>query len=127
MILKLCVVAVVFGVVIVYLNGVNKELASLALVAGSGVMLSLSIDLIKEVFSVYFTLGSLGGVSAEMVKLIIKITLICYVVEFSVGLIEDFGQKSLADKLALVGKIVVLLMATPVLQSLINVIITIVG
>ena len=121
-IIRICLAAVVFGVVIVYLNGVNKELAALALVAATGIMLYLVVGALSNVFSVYDRLNALGGVSDSLVKTIIKVTLICYIVDFSVGLIEDFGLKSLADKLALFGKVIVIIMATPVLQNLIDVI-----
>ena len=123
-VVKICVVCIILGVIIVYLRSVNKELSMLALVCASGVMLLIITDAVANVFSVYQKLYEISGVSSDVLRLIIKITLICYIVEFSVGAIEDFGLKSLADKLGIVGKIVVLLMATPIVENLINVIVT---
>ena len=123
-VVKICVVCIILGVIIVYLRSVNKELSMLALVCASGVMLLIITDAVANVFSVYQKLYEISGVSSDVLRLIIKITLICYIVEFSVGAIEDFGLKSLADKLGVVGKIVVLLMATPIVENLINVIVT---
>ena len=126
-IIKICLASVIFGVLILYLREVNKEMAALSLVAAVGVILMLVVDALGSVFSLYERLGEIGGIAPGFIKLIIKITIICYIIEFSVGLIEDFGLKSLADKLSLVGKVVILIMATPIIENLINVIISIVS
>ena len=126
-IVKICLIAIVFGIIIVYLRSVNKEIASLALVAAGGVILMLAVDAFSGVFDVYRRLGDMSGISGDSIRLIIKITLICYIVEFSVSVIEDFGLKSLADKLSLLGKIVILLMATPIMENLVNVVVSIIG
>ena len=126
-IVKICFTCVIFGVVILYLREVNKELAALSLVAAVGVVLMLVVDALGSVFSLYERLGDIGGIAPAFIKLIIKITIICYIIEFSVGLIEDFGLKSLADKLSLVGKVIILIMATPIIENLINVIVSIVS
>ena len=44
------------------------------------------------------------------VKVILKMVGIGYLVEFSAGILNDFGQNSLADKLVFCGKIVVLVL-----------------
>ena len=121
-IVKICLIAIIFGAIIIYVRQVNPQIAMLCLVAAAGLILMLVVDAMSSVFNLYNSLGDLGGVAPSLIRLVIKITLICYITEFSVSLIEDFGLKSLADKLSLVGKVVVLIMAEPVLENLINVI-----
>ena len=121
-IVKISLIAVVLGIVIVYLRNINKELANLALVCAVGIFLMVVIDSLDNVFSIYQRLSNISGVSDTLVRIIIKITLICYIIEFSIGLLEDFGLKSMADKLALIGKVVVLLVATPIIENLIEII-----
>ncbi|MBO4573307.1 MAG: hypothetical protein J5762_06070 [Clostridia bacterium] len=126
-IVKICIIAVIFGVLIVFLRGVNPELAMLTLVSSAGIILFLTIRLFNGVFSVFERLSQISGVSGDVIGLIIKITVVCYIVEFSVGAIEDFGLKSLADKLSLMGKLVILGMSVPLLENLINVIVSVAG
>lgn len=45
-----------------------------------------------------------------------------YLVEFSAGIVEDFGSKSIADKLVLAGKIIIFTVSIPIIQSLITLI-----
>ena len=126
-IVKICIIAVIFGVLIVFLRGVNTELAMLTLVSSAGMILFLTIRLLGGVFSVFERLSAISGVSGDVIGLIIKITVVCYIVEFSVGAIEDFGLKSLADKLSLMGKLVILGMSVPILENLIDVIVSVAG
>ena len=51
-----------------------------------------------------------------------KIVAIGYLVEFAAGILEDFGSKSLADKLVFAGKVVIFTMSVPILRSLVELI-----
>lgn len=118
---KIIVVALLFAVIIVYLQSISKEIALLATVVGGIILLISIVNSLYEVFLLYEDLAKLGNVNGELIKLIIKITVICYLVEFAVGIIEDFGLKSIADKVMLAGKIIILLTATPIISALLEV------
>ena len=62
------------------------------------------------------------GIDQSLVKIILKIVAIGYLVEFSAGIVEDFGSKSIADKLVLAGKIIIFTVSIPIIQSLITLI-----
>lgn len=119
-IVKIVIIGLIFAVIIIYLKSVNKEIALLAAIA-SGIILLVSIlSSLKKVFEIYNQIADAGGVASDLIKLIIKITIICYIVEFAVGLIEDFGLKSLADKVSLAGRIIIILTAAPIITALIK-------
>ncbi len=117
---QIILATVVSAIIIIYLQSVNKEMAMIASIVCGIILLSLIIDLLYTVLSVYSNLVALGGFGGEVIKVVVKITLICYIVEFAVSLIEDFGLKSIADKLSLIGKIFILITATPIISSLIE-------
>lgn len=119
-IVKIVVIALVFAVIIIYLQSINKEIALVAAIVAGTIIIMSVLDLLGEVFSLYQEIAALGEVGSDVLKLIIKITLICYIVEFAVGVIEDFGLKSLADKVTLSGKLIVIVLVAPVIISLIK-------
>ena len=121
-IIKLILIVIVSAIIIVYLQSVNKEFAMIATIFAGGFILISVFDLIAEVFNLYQHLASIGGISDDYIKIIAKVTLICYVVEFASGIIEDFGLKSLADKLIIAGKVIIALMAVPIITSLMQLI-----
>ena len=55
-------------------------------------------------------------------KALLKMIGIGYLVEFSAGILSDFGQNSVADKLIFCGKIVILILAIPILESVLSLI-----
>lgn len=119
-IIKLALVGLTLAVVIVYLSSVNKEAAMLALVASVGIFLIFAVDALSDIIGIYEDLAIMGGISQKTLKTVVKITLLCYVAEFAVGLIEDFGLKSLADKVSLISKILIVISAAPIIESLIS-------
>lgn len=67
------------------------------------------------------------GLDATIVKTLLKMVGIGYLVEFSAGVLNDFGQNSLADKLIFCGKILVLILAVPILESVLGLISDLLG
>ena len=121
-ILKLVLIVIVSAIIIVYLQSVNKEFAMIATIFAGGLVLISVFDIIAQVFNFYHYIASIGGISDDYVRIIAKVTLICYIIEFAAGIVEDFGLKSLADKLIVAGKIIIALMAVPIVTSLMQLI-----
>ena len=52
--------------------------------------------------------------------MLIKIVGVGYLTEFGAGILQDFGANSVADKVSLAGKIVIVLTSFPVLEGLLR-------
>ncbi len=115
--IKIVAVAIVVSVLIVYLKSVNSELYSVALV-GAGVLLIVSgLEYLSETLDFFDKLSDISGLDKNCFSIIMKITGIAYVIEFGAGIIEDFGLKSMADKVIFVGKTVILATALPLINQ----------
>jgi len=68
--------------------------------------------------SLFTDIAQATGLDATIVKTLLKMVGIGYLVEFSAGILNDFGQNSLADKLIFCGKILILVLAVPILESI---------
>ena len=120
--LKIIVFALISAIIIVYLRSVNQELALLATVCTGIILLVTSLSYLSQTFVAIKKLVELTNLNGELYKNIIKITAIGYLFEFSAGVLEDFGLKSVSDKLIFVGKIIILSLSLPIIYSLLNVI-----
>ena len=120
--LKIIVFTLISAVIIVYLRSVNQELALLATVCTGIILLVTSLNYLSQTFVAIKKLVELTNLNGELYKNIIKITAIGYLFEFSAGVLEDFGLKSISDKLVFVGKIIILSLSLPIIYSLLNVI-----
>lgn len=120
-IVKFALLALVFAVVTVTLNSFNKEFALYSLIAGGVILTFAAVELIGGALGIFSNLLSGLPVPEDALKIIIKVIAICYVAEFSTGLLIDFGMKSLADKLSLVTKIIILVTAYPLVARFLEV------
>ena len=114
--LKIVVIAIICAFLVLTLKSFAPELAAPALVGSGIIIIYYAVIYLSETFSVLKSLADLTGIGQELYKIIFKISAIAYIIEFSAGIIEDFGLKSLSDKLTFAGKIVILTVALPIIK-----------
>ena len=119
-IFKIIGIAFVIVVCIMLIKNTKPELAFAVTVAGSVIIASYAIDLVFQTFSVFAQLTEIGVIDSSLVKLILKMIGIGYMVEFSANILRDFGGESVADKVVLCGKLTILSLSVPLIQTLIN-------
>ena len=120
---KIIVIALTTAVLCAYLKSINSDLFMLALICGGVLILSLSLNYLIECFSLFNDLANRSGIDKNVFNLVIKITLVAYLIEFACGLIDDFGIKSLSDKVAFGGKLLLLAMSTPIIINLFEIVV----
>ena len=115
-------VGLVTAVAAILLRGTTPELSFAVTIAGSVVILLFSIDLLSQTFDIFRQIGEKTGIDSSLIKLMVKVIAIGYLVEFAAGVVEDFGAKSVADKLIFAGKVIIFSVSLPVLQTLLSLI-----
>ena len=117
---KIVVIALICAIIITYLKSINSELTILALIGSGIVVLYFSIEYIVLTSDFIFNLISLAKIDNDLFKIIYKVLAISYLVEFGAGIIDDFGIKSLSDKLIFVGKLLILATSMPIIYAVFN-------
>ena len=118
--IKIIIVALVFAVTISYLKASGSDLYVLALVGAGVILFSLAFEYLVETVDFVRQLIDKTGVDQEFYRIIFKITIIGYLIEFSADTITDLGFKSLADKLVFVGKFIIFSVSLPILYTVFN-------
>ena len=118
--IKIVLLTIVFAIIIIYLKNINSELFTLATVGASIVIISLVLEYIGQAFSIFNTMIQATKIDRDLFNIIFKIMAIGYLVEFGAGIVNDFGLKSLADKLVFAGKIVIFCMSLPIIYAVFN-------
>ncbi len=119
---KIIAIALVCAVIIIYLKNIRSELTIFVEIMSAIILVYMALGYINDTFSIISDLIEKTNVDSELFKIIFKATGIGYLVEFSAGVIEDFGLKSLSDKLVLIGKIIILGMTMPIIYAVFNLI-----
>ena len=119
-IFQLIGIAFVTAVTALLLKGTKPELAFAVTVAGSIIMLLFAFELFRGRISIFQKIAETTGIKSSLVKILLKMVGIGYLVEFGAGILNDFGQNSVADKLVFCGKVVVLILAIPIIESVLS-------
>ena len=120
--LQIVALTILFAIIIDYLKSINGEIALIALVGAGIILSSYAFSYLVQTFDFINKLIELTKIDREIFKIIFKITAIGYLIEFGAGTINDFGLKSLADKLVFIGKIIILSVSMPIFYALFNLI-----
>lgn len=115
-------VALVTALAALFLKSSKPELAFAVTIAGAVIILLFIVDMLAASFQIFAEVAENTGIDSSLVRIIIKIVAIGYLVEFSAGVIEDFGSKSIADKLVLAGKVIIFAVSIPIIQSMLTLI-----
>lgn len=101
---------------------VKPEIAIIVGVAGGIIMLLMLVDSVTSILSVFSSLTQKSGLSTGIFAAVLKIIGVGYITEFSANLCVDAGSTSIANKILLAGKILILVSAIPIVTNLIDII-----
>lgn len=120
-VVKIVGVAIFAVITIIILKSYRPEMALiLSIVTGIGIML-YAIYKMTPVVNVLNDLVNKSGINTEFLMIIIKVIGIAYIVEFGKNICVDAGQTSIATKLEMAGKVIIVVLTIPLISSLVNV------
>jgi stage III sporulation protein AD len=115
------------GLVATILALVIKEqkpmFAFLIAVASGVIIFFFLIDKISEVIRILERLAVQADLNLVFLETILKIIGIAYIAEFGAQMTRDAGQGAIASKIELAGKVLILVMAVPIIRIIIETVI----
>ena len=103
-------------VVTIMLKEYRKDFAIYSSLIGGAIILYYVIDYLKNIVKFLDSLRT-TGISSSFIILLIKITGISILTEFAVSICKDMGESSIASKVDLGGKILVISLSIPVISA----------
>lgn len=118
--------ALVALVTAVYLKNSGLPVAGLLVVLCGGILILLKvIPYLVELFHTISDLAGSSDLSTDYLSLVIKVVCLAYIGEFAGQLCRDAGENGMAQKVELGAKVVIMVMAVPLLQTILTTIITV--
>lgn len=125
--IKASALALIVSVLYQIVSGRNKEIALLMVVLGCAMILLVAISYMEPVFAFILKLQSYGNLNSEMLEILLKSVGIGLLAEISVLVCNDMGNSSMGKALQLLATAVILWLALPMLNSLLDLIGKIMG
>ncbi|AJS57934.1 stage III sporulation protein AD [Paenibacillus sp. IHBB 10380] len=99
----------------------QKPMFAFLLAASTGILIFLFlIGKIATVVGELERMAEAAGVQMIYLKTILKIIGIAYIAEFGSQIVRDAGQESIASKIELAGKVLIMVLAIPIIGIIIE-------
>ena len=121
-IVLLCIIATIFSVIVkVYKPEFGIQIS---IIAGIVVFIIIA-GKISDIIELLKSYTARINIDMSYIKILLKIIGIAYISEFGAEICKDAGETSIASKIELAGKVIIMVMAIPILTSLLDFIINI--
>lgn len=115
-------VGIIGAIIAGFLKTAKSEFSVFAVMATGIIILIMLINGMSEVVGAFYNIVQKSGIPDGLFSGILKIVGVGYLTEYSAGICDDYGTPSIGKKLQLAGKIVIFLMALPILTGLLDVV-----
>ena len=114
----------VLGIIIVILalqlKNIKSEYSVVIMIVGCVIIFFYSISGIIKVVEILKKIINDTGIYDEQIIILLKIMGISYIAEFVSDIAKDSGYSALSNQIQIYGKITILVVSVPILESLIN-------
>ena len=124
---RLCCIAVITAVSAFILKQHKSELVPLCLTAGGIIIFLYAFDYLTESIEFLKSFTQSTGIDNEIIRTIFKIVGISFLIELTASSVKELGFEGVADKLILCGKIVLFVVAIPILSSTYKIIVSLIN
>jgi len=100
---------------IIILKETRPELAFQAAIAAGIILLLMVIGYLAEVVQTVTEVALEAGLNIVYLQTLMRIIAIAYLAEFGTQVCRDAGQNSIASKIELAAKVIILVMAVPII------------
>jgi stage III sporulation protein AD len=119
--------AIVATAVLALIRPLRPELGVLlGLVAGALVLLAV-LPRVAQIIGLLEQMAGRGGVGPDYLGAVLKIIGVAYLTEFGAQVARDAGEGALAGKVELAGKILILVIAIPLILAVLDLIVRLIG
>jgi len=122
-IVKIIGVAILTTFAVLVLKPTKPEVAAIVSIAGGVLILLMFIDALGGVISSMTAIVQRTGIKNDVFAALLKIIGIGYLTEFAAGICKDAGNESMAQKVILAGKVIILVLALPIINNLIDIVV----
>ena len=124
-IIKIIGVGIIALIIIIIIKQYRPEFTIYVSLIAGAIILMLIMDKLSAIISLLTSLSSKTAINNEFLVLLIKITGIAFLTEFAVSICKDAGERAIANKVDMGGKVIIISMSIPIIASLLETVVKI--
>ncbi len=124
-IIRIIGIGLIALIIIILLKQYKPEFAIYISLLTGALILLLLVDQLTGIVNLIQSIAGKANINSQFLGLLIKITGIAFLSEFAVSICRDSGDGSIASKIELGSKIIIISMSIPIISSLLEIILQI--
>lgn len=120
LIVKVVAMAFVALFIMMLFKHTKSELNPLMAITTCALIFFIVIDPLKEIITFLQTVADKANIDTVYIGIVLKILAIAYIASFSSALCRDANVDSLATQIDFAGRIMILVLAIPILMAVLN-------
>ena len=119
---KIISIALITCIACLIVKPIRPDFAIFISIVGGIIIIFYMLSYLTDIFDIFNNIFHISGVNGSLYSVIFKIIGIGYLTEFTASICNDTGNSSLGDKVLLGGKIIILVMALPIVTSILDIV-----
>ena len=119
------IIGIVASVLSLILKKDKPEFSLLISISAGAIILFLILPAARTAADAIMTISEIAGIGGEYITVIIKSCVIAMITSVCASTCRDAGNSSLALKLEIAGRIAIIILAVPVINTLFNIILSV--
>lgn len=124
-IIKIIGIGMIALIVIIVMKQYRPEFAIYVSILAGILILTMSLQKIGEIIILIKNISEKAGINGKFLSILLKITGIAILAEFAVSICKDSGESSIANKIELGSKVIIISMSIPIISTLLELMINI--
>ncbi len=121
-IFKIVAIGLISCVAAMVIKPIRSDFAVIVGIVGGLLIIGMIINYFTGILSSIKDIIGVTGLNSSLYTILLKIIGIGYLIEFSAGICSETGNSGLGDKILLGGKLVIMVMALPIVTNILNII-----
>ena len=121
-IFKIIAIGLISCVAAMIVRPVRFDFSIIIGIAGGLIIIAMIINYFTGIISTLKDIIGITGLNSSIYTILLKIIAIGYLIDFSAGICSETGNSWLGDKIILGGKVVIMVMALPIITNILNII-----
>ena len=121
-VIKIIGIGLISLIIIIIIKQYKPEFAIYVSIIAGVAIIYLIFNKLEGIINLLKTISNKSGINNEFIELLLKITGIAFLAEFSINLCKDSGESAIANKIEMGTKVVIVSMSIPIISSLLEVI-----
>ena len=124
-IIKIIGIGLISLIIIIVIKQYKPEFVIYISIVAGILILLLIFPKVSGIIDLLKNLSNQTSINNEFLIILLKITGIAFLIEFAVSICKDVGEVSIANKIDLGGKVIIISMSIPIISSLLQTIVKI--